>query len=94
MGGSAAHSNSSKLERLLLRMSRKDDAAFEALYAATKQNLLSTTLPVVNARIWRMIRRALLAARAQIGATLPSPALLIPTVGRPCVAHAKSKDHR
>lgn len=42
-----AHSSSNELERLLLRMSRKDEAAFAKLYAATKRKLLSTVLPVV-----------------------------------------------
>ncbi len=50
MGGTAARSNSSELERLLLRMSRKDEAAFEALHAATKRKLFSTVLLVVKRR--------------------------------------------
>ncbi len=50
MGGTAALSNSNELERLLLRMSRKDEAAFEALYAATKRKLFSTVLLVVKRR--------------------------------------------
>lgn len=42
MGGSAAHSNSSELERLLLlRMSRKDEAALKTLHTATNRKLLS-----------------------------------------------------
>lgn len=41
------HSSSSELERLLLRMSRKDEAAFAKLYAATKRKLLSTVLLIV-----------------------------------------------
>ena len=50
MGGTAAQSNSNELERLLLRMSRKDEAAFEALHAATKRKLFSTVLRVVRRR--------------------------------------------
>ncbi len=50
MGGTAARSNSNELERLLLRMSRKDEAAFEALHAATKRKLFSTVLLVVKRR--------------------------------------------
>ena len=50
MAGTAAQSNSNELERLLLRMSRKDEAAFEALHAATKRKLFSTVLPVVKRR--------------------------------------------
>ena len=50
MGGTAAQSNSNELERLLLRMSRKDEAAFEALHAATKRKLFSTVLLVVKRR--------------------------------------------
>ena len=50
MGGTAAQSNSNELERLLLRMSRKDEAAFEALHAATKRKLSSTILRVVRRR--------------------------------------------
>ena len=50
MGGTAAQFNSNELERLLLRMSRKDEAAFEALHAATKRKLFSTILPVVKRR--------------------------------------------
>jgi RNA polymerase sigma-70 factor, ECF subfamily len=50
MGATAARSNSNELERLLLRMSRKDVAAFEALHAATKRKLFSTVLPVVRRR--------------------------------------------
>jgi hypothetical protein len=41
MGGSAAHSNSSELERLLLRTSRKDEAALKTLHTATNRKLLS-----------------------------------------------------
>ena len=50
MGRTAALSSSNELERLLLRMSRKDEAAFEALYAATKRKLFSTVLLVVKRR--------------------------------------------
>lgn len=50
MGGTEARSNSNELERLLLRMSRKDEAAFEALYAATKRKLFSTALLIVKRR--------------------------------------------
>ena len=50
MGRTAALSNSNELERLLLRMSRKDEAAFEALHAATKRKLFSTVLLVVKRR--------------------------------------------
>ena len=45
-----AQSGSNELERLLLRMSRKDEAAFERLYAATKRKLFSTVLLVVRRR--------------------------------------------
>ena len=50
MGGTAALSSSNELERLLMRMSRRDEAAFEALHAATKRKLFSTVLPVVKRR--------------------------------------------
>ncbi len=50
MGATGARSNSNELERLLLRMSRKDQAAFEALHAATKRKLFSTVLRVVRRR--------------------------------------------
>lgn len=50
MAGTAAQSNSNELERLLLRMSRKDEAAFEALHAATKRKLFSTALLIVKRR--------------------------------------------
>jgi RNA polymerase sigma-70 factor (ECF subfamily) len=51
MGGIfAEQSDSNELERLLLRMSRKDEAAFEALHAATKRKLFSTVLLVVKRR--------------------------------------------
>ena len=50
MAGTAAQSNSNELERLLLRLSRKDATAFEALHAATKRKLFSTVLPVVKRR--------------------------------------------
>ena len=46
----AAQSNSNELERLLLRMSRKDEAAFEKLHAATKRKLFSTVLRIVKRR--------------------------------------------
>ena len=45
-----AQSTSNELERLLLRMSRKDEAAFEKLYAATKRKLFSSVLLVVRRR--------------------------------------------
>jgi RNA polymerase sigma-70 factor (ECF subfamily) len=50
MGGTPAQSNSNELERLLVRMSRKDEVAFEKLYAATKRKLFSTVLLVVRRR--------------------------------------------
>lgn len=50
MGRTAALSSSNELERLLLRMSRKEEAAFEALHAATKRKLFSTVLLVVKRR--------------------------------------------
>ena len=50
MGGKPAQSTSGELERLLLRMSRKDEAAFEKLYAVTKRKLFSTVLLVVKRR--------------------------------------------
>jgi RNA polymerase sigma-70 factor (ECF subfamily) len=45
-----AHSDSNQLELLLLRMSRKDEAAFEKLHAATKRKLFSTALLIVKRR--------------------------------------------
>ena len=45
-----AQSTPNELERLLLRMSRKDEAAFEKLYAATKRKLFSSVLLVVRRR--------------------------------------------
>jgi RNA polymerase sigma-70 factor (ECF subfamily) len=50
MGGSGPQCNSSELERLLVRMSRKDEAAFKTLHAATGRKLLSTVLLVVRQR--------------------------------------------
>jgi len=43
-------SNSEELERLLNRMARRDEAAFERLHAATKRKLFSTVLLVVKRR--------------------------------------------
>jgi RNA polymerase sigma-70 factor, ECF subfamily len=43
-------SDSKELERLLLRMSEKDEAAFEKLYAVTKRKLFSTALLIVKRR--------------------------------------------
>lgn len=48
MVGFFATSDSGELERLLLRMSRRDEAAFEKLHAATKRKLFSTVLQVVK----------------------------------------------
>jgi RNA polymerase sigma-70 factor (ECF subfamily) len=42
--------DSKELERLLLRMSGKDEAAFEKLYTATKRKLFSTALLIVKRR--------------------------------------------
>jgi RNA polymerase sigma-70 factor (ECF subfamily) len=51
MGGLLAErSDSKELERLLLRMSGRDEAAFERLHAATKRKLFSTVLLVVKRR--------------------------------------------
>jgi RNA polymerase sigma-70 factor (ECF subfamily) len=51
MGGILAEQSDSKeLERLLLRMSGRDEAAFEKLHAATKRKLFSTVLQVVKRR--------------------------------------------
>ncbi len=50
MDGVLAGSDSKELERLLLRMSRRDEAAFEKLHAATKRKLFSTVLLVVKRR--------------------------------------------
>jgi len=51
MGGMhVAESDSKELERLLLRMSRKDEAAFVKLHAATKRKLFSTVLHIVKRR--------------------------------------------
>jgi RNA polymerase sigma-70 factor, ECF subfamily len=41
-------SDSKELERLLLLMSRKDEVAFEKLYAATKRKLFTTVLLIVK----------------------------------------------
>jgi len=43
-------SGSDELERLLARMSAKDAAAFETLYAATRRKLFATVLPIVKRR--------------------------------------------
>jgi RNA polymerase sigma-70 factor (ECF subfamily) len=43
-------SGSKELERLLARMSGKDEAAFEKLHAATKRKLFATVLPIVKRR--------------------------------------------
>ena len=45
---SALVSGSEELGRLLIRMSGRDEAAFERLYAATKRKLFSTVLPIVK----------------------------------------------
>lgn len=50
MVGLVANSESKELERLLLRMSKRDEAAFEKLHAATKRKLFSTVLLVVKRR--------------------------------------------
>lgn len=50
MGGIGPQCNSHELEQLLLRMSHKDEAAFETLHAATKRKLLSMILLVVRQR--------------------------------------------
>jgi RNA polymerase sigma-70 factor (ECF subfamily) len=49
-GTLAAESGSRHLAALLLRMSRKDEAAFESLYLSTKRKLFSTVLPIVRRR--------------------------------------------
>ena len=46
----SAPSDSKELERLLLRMSGKDEAAFEKLYTVTKRKLFSTVLLIVKRR--------------------------------------------
>lgn len=46
----AVQSDTDELERLLQRMSRKDEAAFEKLHAATKRKLFSTILLIVKRR--------------------------------------------
>jgi RNA polymerase sigma-70 factor (ECF subfamily) len=43
-------SGSNELECLLARMSGRDEAAFERLYAATRRKLFSTVLPIVKRR--------------------------------------------
>jgi RNA polymerase sigma-70 factor, ECF subfamily len=43
-------SGSKELECLLARMSGKDEAAFERLYAATRRKLFATVLPIVKRR--------------------------------------------
>ena len=50
MSGTEPQCNSNDLEQLLLRMSGKDEAAFEKLHAATKRKLFSTVLLVVKQR--------------------------------------------
>jgi RNA polymerase sigma-70 factor (ECF subfamily) len=46
----AAPTDSRELERLLLRMSGKDEVAFTRLYAATKRKLFSAVLSIVRRR--------------------------------------------
>ena len=46
-GVAAAEFNSKKLEHLLTRMSGKDEAAFERLYAVTKRKIFLTVLLIV-----------------------------------------------
>jgi RNA polymerase sigma-70 factor, ECF subfamily len=46
----SAPSDPKELERLLLRMSGRDEAAFEKLYTATKRKLFSTALLIVKRR--------------------------------------------
>jgi RNA polymerase sigma-70 factor, ECF subfamily len=50
MSKTSAMSGSEDLERLLMQMSRKDEAAFERLYAGTKRKLFSIALPIVGRR--------------------------------------------
>jgi RNA polymerase sigma-70 factor (ECF subfamily) len=47
-GPSATEPGSQDLERLLMRMSRRDEVAFEKLYASTKRKLFSTVLLIVK----------------------------------------------
>jgi RNA polymerase sigma-70 factor (ECF subfamily) len=47
-GLSAAGPGSQELERLLMRMSRRDEVAFEKLYASTKRKLFSTVLQIIK----------------------------------------------
>jgi RNA polymerase sigma-70 factor, ECF subfamily len=49
-GIAAREQDSSELERLLLRMSGKDEPAFEQLYAATRRKLFSIVLLLVKRR--------------------------------------------
>lgn len=49
-GASPILPGSQELERLLMQMSGKDEAAFEKLYMATKRKLFSTVLPIVKRR--------------------------------------------
>lgn len=49
-GLSAIESGSQELECLLLRMSQRDEVAFEKLYASTKRKLFSTVLLIVKRR--------------------------------------------
>ncbi len=49
-GIAATEADSRELERLLLRMSERDEPAFRQLYAATRRKLFSTTLPLVKRR--------------------------------------------
>jgi RNA polymerase sigma-70 factor, ECF subfamily len=46
----ASEQHSSELERLLLRLSEKDEPAFKPLYAATRRKLFSAILPLVKRR--------------------------------------------
>ena len=46
----AAQPGTDHLAALLLRMSLKDEAAFERLYSSTKRKLFSTVLPIVRRR--------------------------------------------
>jgi RNA polymerase sigma-70 factor, ECF subfamily len=49
-GVAAAEFSSKELERLLMRMSGKDEAAFERLYAVTKRKIFLTVLLIVKRR--------------------------------------------
>jgi RNA polymerase sigma-70 factor (ECF subfamily) len=77
---SALVSGSEELGRLLIRMSGRDEAAFERLYAATKRKLFSTVLPIVKRQhlAEEVVQEAYV--RIWLNATLYKPALGSPMI--------------